>query len=89
MTHRVCRSTLAAESSHLANAVEMVHWTAAFLRVVLDPKTNLKDWMSEIPEEDPEDPIDWFIPPEIGNKLNLQYSTLPICLVFSFRFGIQ
>ena len=48
MTHRVCRSTLAAEASHLANAVEIVDWTAAFVREDLDSKTNLRGWQNEV-----------------------------------------
>ena len=31
MTQHVCRSTLAAEAAHLANAVEIVYWTAVIL----------------------------------------------------------
>ena len=47
MTQRVCRSTLAAEASHLANAVEIVDWTAVFLQEILRIRVDLRDWQME------------------------------------------
>ncbi len=47
MTQRVCRSTLAAEAAHLANAVEVVDWTAVFLAETLRRKIDLRSWQSE------------------------------------------
>ena len=44
MTERVCRSTLAAEASHLANAVETVDWATIVLQEILKGKLNLKRW---------------------------------------------
>ena len=44
MTDRVCRSTLAAEASHLANAVEAVDWATIVLQEILKGKLNLKRW---------------------------------------------
>ena len=44
MTQRVCRSTLAAEASHLANAVEAVDWATIVLQEILKGKLNLKRW---------------------------------------------
>ena len=43
MTQRVCRSTLAAEAAHLANAVEIVDWTAVLLRETLRPYVDLRN----------------------------------------------
>jgi len=47
MTQRVCRSTLAAEAAHLANAVEIVDWTAVFLRETLQTYVDLRHWQVE------------------------------------------
>ena len=44
MTQRVCRSTLAAEASHLADAVEAVDWTVVVLQEILTGTVNLKRW---------------------------------------------
>ena len=44
MTERVCRSTLAAEARHLANAVEAVDWATVVLQEILKGKLNLKRW---------------------------------------------
>jgi hypothetical protein len=46
MTQRVCRSTLAAEASHLADAVEAVDWCAVLLQEMLKGKVDLKNWQS-------------------------------------------
>lgn len=43
-TKRVCRSTLAAEASHLSEAVEAGDWLAVLLDEALHRKQNLKDW---------------------------------------------
>ena len=43
-TKRVCRSTLAAEASHLAEAVEAGDWCACLLEEALSGDLNLKDW---------------------------------------------
>ena len=47
ITQRVCRSTLAAEASHLANAVEIVDWAAVFLQEILRRKVDLRCWQLE------------------------------------------
>ena len=47
MTQRVCRSTLAAEAAHLANAVEIVDWTAVLLRETLRTYVDLRNWQLE------------------------------------------
>ena len=44
MTQRVCRSTLAAEASLLAEAVEAVDWAAVALQEILRGQINLKKW---------------------------------------------
>jgi hypothetical protein len=44
MTQRVCRSTLAAEASHLADAVEAVDWAAVVLQEILKGRVDLKHW---------------------------------------------
>ncbi|CAK0792796.1 unnamed protein product [Prorocentrum cordatum] len=43
-TQRVCRSTLAAEASHLADSLEAGEWLCVLLEEVFNPKINLKDW---------------------------------------------
>ena len=43
-TKRVCRSTLAAEASHLSEAVEAGDWLAVLVDEALHGKQNLKDW---------------------------------------------
>ena len=45
-TKRVCRSTLAAEASHLAEAVEAGDWCCCLLEEALNGSLNLKDWPS-------------------------------------------
>ena len=47
-TKRVCRSTLAAEASHLAKAVETGDWCCCLLEEALSGELNLKDWPSII-----------------------------------------
>ena len=47
-TKRVCRSTLAAEASHLAEAVEAGDWIIVLLEEALSGKINLRDWPSVI-----------------------------------------
>ena len=47
-TKRVCRSTLAAEASHLAEAVEAGDWCCCLLEEALNDSLNLKDWPSVI-----------------------------------------
>ena len=47
-TKRVCRSTLAAEASHLAEAVEAGDWCCCLLEEALSGELNLKDWPSII-----------------------------------------
>ncbi|CAK9023806.1 unnamed protein product [Durusdinium trenchii] len=47
-TKRVCSSTLAAEASHLAEAVECGDWCACLLEEALTGDLNLKDWPSII-----------------------------------------
>ena len=49
LTKRVCRSTLAAEASHLAEAVESGDWIAVLLEEALTGKLDLKNW-SEVVE---------------------------------------
>ena len=44
MTKRVCRSTLAAEASHLAEAVEAGDWCAVLLEEALSGQVDLKNW---------------------------------------------
>ena len=44
MTKRVCRSTLAAEASHLAEAVEAGDWIAVLLEEALTGQLDLKNW---------------------------------------------
>ena len=44
MTKRVCRSTLAAKASHLAEAVEAGDWCIVLLEEALSGEVNLKDW---------------------------------------------
>ena len=48
LTQRVCRSTLAAEASHLAGAVETVNWTVIFVLETLRPKVDLRNWQHEV-----------------------------------------
>ena len=48
MTQRVCRSTLAAEASHLAEAVEAVDWAAVFMQEVLQPSIDLRAWQQVV-----------------------------------------
>ncbi len=43
-TKRVCRSTLAAEAAHLAEAVEAGDWVAVLLAEALEEHINLKEW---------------------------------------------
>lgn len=43
-TKRVCRSTLAAEASHLAEATEAGDWCCCLLEEALSGELNLKDW---------------------------------------------
>ena len=47
-TKRVCRSTLAAEASHLAEAVEAGDWCCCLLEEALLGELNLRDWPSII-----------------------------------------
>ena len=47
-TKRVCRSTLAAEASHLAEAVEAGDWCICLLEEALTDQLNLKDWPEAI-----------------------------------------
>ena len=44
MTKRVCRSTLAAEASHLAEAVEAGDWITVLLEEALTGQLDLKNW---------------------------------------------
>lgn len=44
MTKRVCRSTLAAEASRLAEAVESGDWCIVLLEEAFSGEMNLKDW---------------------------------------------
>ena len=44
VTKRVCRSTLAAEASHLAEAVEMGDWVTVLLEEALTGELDLKNW---------------------------------------------
>eukprot|EP00959_Pyramimonas_sp_CCMP1952_P453658 9468585-Pyramimonas_sp.AAC.1 len=43
-TQRVCRSTLAAEASHLADSLEAGEWLCVLLEEVSNPKIELKNW---------------------------------------------
>ena len=43
-TKRVCRSTLAAEAAHLAEAVGAGDWVAVLLAEALEEHINLKEW---------------------------------------------
>ena len=45
-TKRVCRSTLAAEASHLAEAIETGDWVSVLLEEALCGDINLKEWPS-------------------------------------------
>ena len=47
-TQRVCRSTLAAEASHLADSLEAAEWLSVLLDEALSGKLNLKDWQSSV-----------------------------------------
>ena len=47
-TKRVCRSTLAAEASHLAEAVEAGDWVTALLEEALNGNIDLRNWSSVI-----------------------------------------
>ena len=47
-TKRVCRSTLAAEASHLAEAVEAGDWVMALLEEALNGNIDLRNWSSVI-----------------------------------------
>ena len=49
-TKRVCRSTLAAEASHLAEAVEAGDWIIVLLEEALSGKVDLKNWADVIEE---------------------------------------
>ena len=44
LTKRVCRSTLAAEAGHLADAVEHGDWLIVFLQEMLDGYVDLRNW---------------------------------------------
>lgn len=48
MTKRVCRSTLAAEASHLAEAVEAGDWAAVLLEEALSGDVDLQNWSSVV-----------------------------------------
>jgi hypothetical protein len=50
MTQRVCRSTLAAEASHLADAIEATDWLAVLLHEALFGRDNLdlKNWQNAV-----------------------------------------
>ncbi|CAK0827114.1 unnamed protein product [Prorocentrum cordatum] len=48
MTQRVCRSTLAAEASHLADAVEAVDWAAVLFREATNVSVDLLNWQGEV-----------------------------------------
>jgi hypothetical protein len=47
-TQRVCRSTLAAEASHLADSLEAAEWLSVLLDEAVSGKLNLKDWQSSV-----------------------------------------
>ena len=47
-TQRVCRSTLAAEASHLADSVEASEWLAVLLAELNTPTLNLQDWQAAV-----------------------------------------
>ncbi|CAE7892999.1 RE1, partial [Symbiodinium sp. KB8] len=51
-TKRVCRSTLAAEASHLAEAVEAGDWLTVLLEEALTNEVNLKSWPEVIERRD-------------------------------------
>ncbi|CAK0848557.1 unnamed protein product, partial [Prorocentrum cordatum] len=48
MTQRVCRSTLAAEASHLADAVEAVDWAAVLFREAMNVSVDWLNWQGEV-----------------------------------------
>ncbi|CAK0828997.1 unnamed protein product, partial [Prorocentrum cordatum] len=48
MTQRVCRSTLAAEATHLADAVEAVDWAAVLFREAMNVSVDLLNWQGEV-----------------------------------------
>ena len=48
VTKRVCRSTLAAEASHLAEAVEAGDWIIVLLEEALSGEVDLKNWQEVI-----------------------------------------
>ena len=48
LTQRVCRSTLAAEASHLAEAVESGDWLCVLLDEVLHGQTDLRNWQQVV-----------------------------------------
>ena len=48
LARRACRSTLAAEASNLAEAVEAVDWVSVFVQEVLRPKIDLKAWPGRV-----------------------------------------
>jgi hypothetical protein len=48
MTKRVCRSTLAAEASHLAEAVEAADWLIVCLEEAFDPTVDLSEWQDVV-----------------------------------------
>ncbi|CAK0861813.1 unnamed protein product [Prorocentrum cordatum] len=48
MTQRVCRSTLAAEASHLADAVEAVDWAAVLFREAMNVSVDLLNRQGEV-----------------------------------------
>ena len=48
MTKRVCRSTLAAEASHLAEAVESGDWAAVLLEEALSGEVDLQNWAAVV-----------------------------------------
>ncbi|CAK0840099.1 unnamed protein product [Prorocentrum cordatum] len=43
-TQRVCRGTLAAEASHLADSLEAGEWLCVLLEEVFNPRIDLKNW---------------------------------------------
>ncbi|CAK0891172.1 unnamed protein product [Prorocentrum cordatum] len=48
MAQRVCRSTSAAEASHLADAVEAVDWAAVLFREATNVSVDLLNWQGEV-----------------------------------------
>ncbi|CAK0789613.1 unnamed protein product [Prorocentrum cordatum] len=48
MTQRVRRSTLAAEASHLVDAVEAVDWAAVLFREAMNVSVDLLNWQGEV-----------------------------------------